>query len=348
MTSALDRAAYVIGQGARVGLFMGQSWLSGRLTKPVKAARPITGPFPSTARLRRDMAKLFAQDWRNIEAGHYRVPHDLIASPIQALAKAAPYFADLRGVERRRHARDGAELRSDEKLEDLKEDFPAYYLQNFHYQTDGYLSRRSADLYDHQVEVLFTGAADAMRRQALVPLAAFLAERRSAETSLLDLACGTGRFLTFVKDNYPRLQVTALDLSPAYLDKARALLAPWRGVDFQCAPAEASGFSDESQDVITCIYLFHELPRKVRGQIAREAKRLLKPGGRLIFLDSIQLGDMPDYDGLLQYFPEAFHEPFYADYQRDDLEGTFAAAGLELVASELAYFSRLMVLAKAP
>ena len=93
--------------------------------------------------------------------------------------------------------------------------------------------------------------------------------------------------------------------------------------------------------------MFHELPRKVRRQIAREAARLLRPGGRLIFLDSIQLGDMPDYDGLLQYFPEAFHEPFYADYQRDDLDGAFAAAGLELLETKLAYFSRLMVFAKA-
>ena len=195
MTTGFDRAAYVLGQGCRVGFYWGQYWLSGRLTKPVKASRPITGATPGPARLRRDLAQLFVRDWRNIEAGHYRVPHDLITSPLEALAKAAPYFADLRGVERRRHARAGVELRSEESL---KEAFPAYYLQNFHYQTDGYLSRRSAELYDHQVEVLFTGAADAMRRQALVPLAEALNGRRSAATRLLDLACGTGRFLTFV------------------------------------------------------------------------------------------------------------------------------------------------------
>ena len=46
--------------------------------------------------------------------------------------------------------------------------FPDYYLRNFHYQTGGYLSERSAKLYDQQVEVLFIGSADAMRRQALV------------------------------------------------------------------------------------------------------------------------------------------------------------------------------------
>ena len=46
-----------------------------------------------------------------------------------------------------------------------KEGYPRYYLQNFHYQTDGYLSDMSANLYDLQVEILFNGGADAMRRR---------------------------------------------------------------------------------------------------------------------------------------------------------------------------------------
>ena len=44
---------------------------------------------------------------------------------------------------------------------------------------------------------------------------------------MTDLACGTGRFLSFVKDNYPRLQVTALDLSQPYIEKARDDLRAW-------------------------------------------------------------------------------------------------------------------------
>ena len=41
--------------------------------------------------------------------------------------------------------------------------YPDYY-QNFHHQTDGYLSDHQA-LYDLQVEILFNGSADAMRRR---------------------------------------------------------------------------------------------------------------------------------------------------------------------------------------
>jgi ubiquinone/menaquinone biosynthesis C-methylase UbiE len=343
MAGTISRAAYALGQGARVGLYWGQYWLTARLTKPVRARRPITGSFPDTQCILADLRNLLLRNWRNIEAGYYRMPHDLAETPLNALATAGRYFADLVQVERRRHARDSREVRRGRAHHD---GLPAYYLQNFHYQTDGYLSRRSAELYDHQVEVLFGGGADAMRRQALVPLRDFLGTRRSAETQLLDLACGTGRFLTFVKDNYPRLRITALDLSPAYLAKAREMLKPWSRVEFVEAPAEASGLPDRSCDVVTCIYLFHELPRKVRVEVAREIARVLKPGGKLIFLDSLQLGDEPNYDGLLEYFPVAFHEPYYADYLRQDLGALFTAAGLTVERVERAYFSRLMVLAK--
>jgi ubiquinone/menaquinone biosynthesis C-methylase UbiE len=351
MAGPFARAAYALGQGARVGLFWGQYWLSARLTTPVKAPRPIEGPMPDSARILADLRRLMAGDWRNIEAGYYRLPHDLAETPVKALAGAARYFADLPAVERRRHRRDSQEVRREGADGEgggagAGGGLPHYYLQNFHFQTDGYLSRRSAELYDHQVEVLFGGGADAMRRHVLVPLHDLLKARRIAETRLIDLACGTGRFLTFLKDNYPRLEVTALDLSPAYLAKAREALRPWRGIEFLTAPAEASGLADESYELATCIFLFHELPRPVRSAVAREIARLLKPGGRLIFLDSLQLGDEPDYDGLLEYFPAAFHEPYYDDYIRQDLGALFEAAGFEVERVETVFFSRLMVLAK--
>ena len=341
--STLSRAAYTLGQGARVGLYWGQYWLSARMTKPVKAPQPIEGPFPSNEETLRDLRALLARDLANIEAGLYRMPHDLAETPLMALARARAYFNDLKDVERRRHSRDVTEVR---RTLEPEEDYPPYFLQNFHFQTDGYLSRRSARLYDHQVEVLFGGGADAMRRQALVPLGAALAERRVAETRLIDLGCGTGRFLTFVKDNYPRLPVTALDLSAAYLEEARTQLRRWRGIDFLQAPAEASGLEAGSHDLATCVFLFHELPRKVRSQVAHEIHRLLAPGGRLIFVDSLQRGDHPAYDGLLEYFPVAFHEPYYADYVEQDLVALFEEAGFACEQVERAYFSKVMVLTK--
>ena len=135
-----------------------------------------------------------------------------------------------------------------------------------------------------------------------------LAGRRQRDLRLLDVGCGTGRFLREIKSNYPRLPVTALDLSPFYLDRAREMLAPWGWTRFVAAPAETIPEADASIDLVTCVYLFHELPPEIRRQVAAEMARVLKPGGTLIFVDSLQLGDEPEYDGMLRYFPISFHE----------------------------------------
>ena len=342
MANAFERTAYALGQTARIGLYWGQKWLTARMSAPIRSSRPITGPMPKPADILRDLGDLMRKDWENIAAGYYRLPHDLVTAPIDAVRQAAVYFADFRSVDERRQRRDHQQV----WREGSTHRYPRYYLQNFHYQTDGYLSRESATLYDHQVEVLFGGGGDAMRRQALVPLYNFLRGRRIADTALIDIGCGTGRFLTFVKDNYPRLKTAALDLSPYYLEQATARLRQWRDVRFVQAPAERTGLPDASFDVATCMYLFHELPGKVRRQAAAEIARILKPGGILLLVDSIQLGDRPEYDGLIESFSAALHEPYYDDYARCDLASLFVDAGLHPDAIQIAYFSRIMTARK--
>ena len=341
MASRLDHAAYRAAQRLRVSWYSGQKWLSSQLTRPVPAPLELRERMPHRSRVLADLRALLEQDWRNIEAGDYLMPERFVR-PLTALRRAAQYFGDLPRVEaRRRRAAHDEVFRSTPARR-----YPRYYLQNFHYQTDGYLSRRSAELYDHQVEVLFGGGADAMRRQALVPLARVLRERGVRRARLIDLGAGTGRFLREVKRNYPRLAVTALDLSPDYLALAQEALAPWPATAFLEGSAEAVPAATAQFDVATAIFLFHELPAKARRQVAQEMARLLQPGGAAILVDSIQLGDVPDYDALVEYFPRAFHEPYYAGYARADLPVLFAEAGLVLEEARIAYFAKVMTFRK--
>jgi ubiquinone/menaquinone biosynthesis C-methylase UbiE len=337
MTTVLDRLTYQAAQRLRSSWYFGQKWLSAQLTKPVPVPVELRRRMPTTERLRRDLDALLEEDWRNIEEGTYLPPDPLGDGPLAALRRAGQYFADLPRVEARRRQAGHQEVH--EQAPGGR--YPRYYLQNFHYQTDGYLSERSAELYDHQVEVLFGGAADAMRRQALVPLAGEMGRRRVRDTRLVDVACGTGRFLREIKNNYPRLAVTGLDLSPHYLATAGRNLADWSGVELAEGAAEAMPLGDGAFGVVTCVFLFHELPKKLRRQVAGEIARVLEPGGVLILVDSLQLGDAPDYDALLEHFPAAFHEPYYADYIREDLPALFAGAGLAHEGTELAYFSKV-------
>lgn len=347
MIGPAERAAYALSQTARISWFFGQKALAarmnGRLVSEDKRPKGLT--FPDSSELLEEIRRLMRQDLANIEAGYYRMPHDMIEPPGKILRDAVRFFRDLPDVQRRRRDDINAEVFEEKRREGSA--LPRYYLQNFHYQTDGYLSDHSAELYDHQVEVLFGGAADAMRRQALVPLHHHFRTRRTTEARLLDVASGTGRFLTFVKDNYPRLDVTALDLSPNYLAQARRLLAPWSRTHVVQAAAESIPAPDSSFDAVTCIYLFHELPRKVRAAAAAEMARVLKPDGILVFVETVQKGDRPDYDGLLELFPIGFHEPYYADYVRQDLGELFTGAGLEIVDTTLAFMSKIVVLRKS-
>ena len=336
MPFALDKLAFNATQAARVSWFFGQKLLAARVSRPVPLPEPLRGrPMPDKRRILADLRTLIEQDWRNVEAGYYARPEDGLGSPFDAVRRAADFFADLKAVEHRRHGAPEERILS----EVPPGTYPSYYLQKFHFQSDGYLSDASAERYDHQVEVLFGGAAAAMRRQALVPLRAALIGRPGAQ--LLDVGCGTGRFLREVKANYPRLGVTGLDLSPYYLEVARRELRSWSRVQLVVGAAEAIPFADGQFDAITCIYLFHELPSGVRRAVVAEIRRVLKPGGTLVFVDSLQPGDEPDYDAMLDYFPVAFHEPYYASYLREDLERMWSP-GFTPGQRVPAYFSKVL------
>ena len=336
MPRALDKLAFDTVQAVRVSWFFGQKLLAARVSRPVPLPEPLRGrPMPDRRRVLADLWALIEQDWRNFEAGYYARPQDGLGSPFEAVRGAVDFFADLSAVERRRHGAPEERILSDVP----PGAYPGYYLQKFHFQSDGYLSGASAKRYDHQVEVLFGGAAAAMRRQGLVPLKAALAGRAAGR--LLDVGCGTGRFLREVKTNYPRLDVTGLDLSTHYLAVARDELRPWSRARLVVGAAEAMPFADGQFDAVTCIYLFHELPRDVRRAVVGEIRRVLKPGGMLVFVDSLQPGDEPDYDTMLDYFPVAFHEPYYASYLREDLDRLWSP-GFTPDQRVPAYFSKVL------
>lgn len=344
---AAGRLVYGLSQAARVAWFYTQYRIAARrTTRTGRRQRKSPPGVPSTRDVLARLYALMLRDLANIDAGFYRMPHDWLPQPLSVLRASRRFFADLEAVDRRRRAHLVDEIYETRWRNGAKPSYPRYYLQNFHFQTDGYLSDASAELYDYQVEVLFYGAADAMRRQALVPLRQFLLGRRLAETCLLDIAAGTGRFLTFVKDNYPHLPAIALDLSPHYLRHARAALAGKSRLRFVNALADAMPLADNSIDVATCIYLFHELPRNIRVRVAQEIARVLKPGGRLVLVDSLQRGDDRLFDPILDFFPRAYHEPYYRDYARTDLTRLFADAGLACTSTEVAFFSKTVVLDK--
>jgi ubiquinone/menaquinone biosynthesis C-methylase UbiE len=346
------RVAYASTQLPRIAWYAGHFQIMRRLAQEVRRRNGEVTPSKPPAdakreagleqRLDADRRALFEQDIANVEAGIYPLPADHDGSLLTLLDRSRLFFRDLPDIDARRKRNATHEVLSEE----TRGRRPDYYLQNFHFQSGGWLTDDSADRYDTQVEVLFKGTANAMRRQALLPLAEAFAGRDQRRLRLIDIACGTGRFLDFVKQSWPRLPVLGLDLSDAYIRHARKHLRRWSRAHCAVANAEAIPAADASCDAVTNIFTMHELPPEVRRTVFREAARVLKGGGRLVVLDSLQRGDEPDYDAMLERFPHLYHEPYYTSYLGEDFAAIARQHGLVHRRDTKAYISKVMVFDK--
>ena len=343
------RLAYAANQLPRLAWYAGHDVVFRRLATRARetgrSRRPpaqSSVPAPGERRIYADMFNLLQRDLANVEAGIYPLPHDRDGSLPTRLYRSRLFFDDLAEVHERRERNDFREVRNEE----TRGRRPDYYLQNFHFQSGGWLTEDSADRYDTQVEVLFKGTANAMRRQALPPLHEHFAGRDQRKLRLLDLGCGTGRFLDLVKQAWPRLPSFGLDLSDAYIHHARRHLRRRVRLNLIVANAEAVPLPAASMDAVTSIFTMHELPPGVRRTVIGEAARVLKPGGRLVLLDSLQRGDVPDYDGLLERFPQNYHEPYYKSYVAEDFPALAVRCGLVHRRNVTAFVSKVMVFDK--
>ncbi len=347
MSNAINAAVDFTSNLLRLGWYTGVGILADRSARSaghIPVPRPPSRIVPDRNAVIADLIDLFRRDAELVRRGCAVAGGEPAGGLSDHLGRLQAMLADIPlTIARQKERRfDTAAMAGDTgKL-------PSYFLQDFHFQTGGYLSEESARLYDVQVETLFRGSAFAMRRQALAPIADFMRGRDQRQVRLLDVACGTGRFLREVRRAYPAMELTGLDLSPTYLAEAERHFEGLRPAAWLEANAEAIPLADESQDAVTTIFLFHELPPDVRRVVLADMARVLKPGGLLVFIDSLQLGDRDGgWDGFLEGFPERFHEPYYRHYLIDDLDGAFANVGLAAAATWPAFLAKVMVRRKA-
>jgi ubiquinone/menaquinone biosynthesis C-methylase UbiE len=352
LSDLVTRIAYGARQLPRVAWYVGHSLALRQLSDSLRRQegkkarkRPRTNlPVPDRNKIYADMAALFLQDLANVEAGIYPMPVDHDGSLATLLHRSRLFFEDLPAIHERRKLRAKIEILT----ESTRGKRPRYYLQNFHFQSGGWMTKDSAERYDTQVEVLFNGTANAIRRQALPQMREVFAGRDQRKLRLLDIGCGTGRFIDSVKQVWPRLPTIGLDMSEAYIRHAKRHLKRWAWLRLTVGKAEAIPLPDNSQDAVTSVFLFHELPPKVRRAAFKEFARVLKPSGRLVLIDSLQRGDRPDYEGLLELFPQNYHEPYYGSYLNEDLVKLGRESCLTYVRTVNAFVSKVVVFDKPP
>ena len=167
-----------------------------------------------------------------------------------------------------------------------------------------------------------------------------------APGSVLETAAGTG---VLTRALLPRLGAeacyAATDLNPPMLERARARMGTDPRLAFRPADAGALPYEDEVFDVVVCQFGVMFFPDRVAAY--REARRVLKPGGRFLFsawdrveansfagvvheaLAVVLEGDPPAF---VTRVPHGYHDP---ERMRADLEAAgFSSVTVEPVVME--------------
>lgn len=114
---------------------------------------------------------------------------------------------------------------------------------------------------------------------------------------VLEVGVGTGKNMPYYPED---VQVTALDLAPGMLQRARQRAQELEvEVDLQLGDAQDLDFAGNSFDNIVSTFAFCSVPDPERG--LRELARVAEPGGRLLLLEHVR-SDIPLLGVLMDIF----------------------------------------------
>jgi ubiquinone/menaquinone biosynthesis C-methylase UbiE len=144
--------------------------------------------------------------------------------------------------------------------------------------------------------------------------------------SVLDVGCGTGTLAIAAARRVGETgAVTGVDPSAELLARARKK-ARRAGVSvmLETAGGESLPFPDASFDVVLSSLVFHHLPHAALRSSALEARRVLKPGGRLFVVD---IGGPQAHGRRTMHAPHGGHVGFDLDAVTERL----SSHGLEVI-----------------
>ena len=101
---------------------------------------------------------------------------------------------------------------------------------------------------------------------------------------VVDVGCGTGTLTIAAADRLPGSRVVGVDGDAKVLDLARRKQGSDR-IDWVEGLADELPFGDGEVDAIMTTLVFHHLPLGIKRAALTEARRVLRPGGRLVVGD---------------------------------------------------------------
>ena len=158
--------------------------------------------------------------------------------------------------------------------------------------------------------------------------------------SVLELACGTGIVTQGLAEKLSDdARIIASDLNQAMIDIAQKKLPADPRVTWRREDATDLSFADGAFDAVICQFGWMFFPDRARA--AREAARVLRPGGQLLFStwDSLDVNPLPAeaYAGVRECFstdPPTFYDIPFSMSDPSEHERLASQAGLREVRVE--------------
>jgi demethylmenaquinone methyltransferase/2-methoxy-6-polyprenyl-1,4-benzoquinol methylase len=141
---------------------------------------------------------------------------------------------------------------------------------------------RMSSSYERMNYITSFGFSIRWRRQYLQPFA-----RSNEKVKVIDLLTGMGETWAATKQHFPGSELTALDFSEGMLNFARKKNERKFRSEINIIKRDVlkSGLPGDHFDFVTCAFGLKTFDDEQIRQLARETKRILKPGGQCSFIE---------------------------------------------------------------
>jgi ubiquinone/menaquinone biosynthesis C-methylase UbiE len=142
-----------------------------------------------------------------------------------------------------------------------------------------------ARLYDWRTKVFMLGAPS----RAYGRVAGLVVN--DSTRRVLDVGTGTGAMAFALKQRRPAAEVHGIDAGERMLDVARTNgVRLGHVVHFRPGWAQDLPFANEEFDAVTFAHVLRHIPVPQRPAVLAEARRVLRPGGRVLIVDIVPAG----------------------------------------------------------